>query len=118
MSTASRRLVAAAGVVCLGALAAQCSAPKPATPPSAGVQLIGGDTNMKPIVSVKELMENMIDPIADNIFDAVWTDITKKGITEYRPRNDADWAKVKVGAVTLAEGVYLLKIPRPWTPPG
>ena len=25
---------------------------------------------------------------------------------------------MKVGAVTLAEGIYLLKIPRPWTPPG
>jgi len=73
---------------------------------------------MKAVVSVKELMESMIDPIADNIFDAVWWDITPKGIIETQPRTDDDWAKVKVGAVTLAEGIYLLKVPRPFAPPG
>ena len=58
---------------------------------------------MKPVVSVKELMHDMIDPIADNIFDAVTWDISKKGVIETKPRNDEDWEKVKVGAVTLAE---------------
>jgi hypothetical protein len=69
-------------------------------------------------VSVKELMENMIDPIADNIFDAVWWDNTAKGVVEHRPTTDEDWEKVKTGAVTIAEGIELLKVPRPWTPPG
>jgi hypothetical protein len=78
--------------------------------------LLGGD--MTPVVSVKELMANMIDPIADNIFDAVWWDVTSKGVVEYRPRTDEDWEKVKTGAVTLAEGIYLLKVPRPFAPPG
>ena len=73
---------------------------------------------MTPVVSMKELMENMIDPIADNIFDAVWWDNTAKGVVEHRPTTDEDWEKVKVGAVTLAEGIELLKVPRPWTPPG
>jgi hypothetical protein len=73
---------------------------------------------MTPVVSVKELMANMIDPVADNIFDAVWWDVTSKGIVEYRPRTDEDWEKVKTGAVTLAEGIYLLKIPRQFAPPG
>ncbi len=73
---------------------------------------------MKPVVSVKELMNDMIDPIADNIFDAVTWDATSKGVIETRPRNDEDWEKVRIGAVTLAEGIYLLKIPRPFAPPG
>jgi hypothetical protein len=73
---------------------------------------------MTPVVSVKELMANMIDPIADNIFDAVWWDVTSKGVVEYRPRTDEDWEKVKTGAVTLAEGIYLLKVPRPFAPAG
>ena len=34
------------------------------------------------------------------------------------PRIDADWEKIRVGATTIAEGVYLLKIPRPFAPPG
>jgi hypothetical protein len=110
-----RRLAVAAGLLCVGVLASQCSSPQPAQPPK---PKFIGDSDMKPIVSVKELMQYMIDPISDNIFDAVWTDISKKGIVNYQPRNDDDWEKVKVGAVTLAEGIYLLKIPRPWTPPG
>jgi hypothetical protein len=73
---------------------------------------------MTPVVSVKELMSGMIDPIADNIFDAVQSDVTPKGIIDYRPTTDKDWEKVRIGAVTLAEGIFLLKIPRPLTPPG
>jgi len=73
---------------------------------------------MTPVVSVKELMANMIDPLADNIFDAVWWASGKNGPEEHRPHSDADWEKVRVGAVTLAEGIYLLKVPRPFAPPG
>jgi hypothetical protein len=73
---------------------------------------------MTPVVSVKELMESMIDPIADNIFDAVWWETSAKGVMEHRPTTDDDWKKVKTAAVTLAEGIYLLKVPRPLAPVG
>jgi len=59
-----------------------------------------------------------VDPIADNIFDAVGSDVTAKGLVETRPTTNDDWAKVKIGAVTLAEGSNLLKMPRPIAPPG
>jgi hypothetical protein len=36
------------------------------------------------VVSVKELMENIVDPIADNVFDAVAVDATEKGVVEHR----------------------------------
>lgn len=73
---------------------------------------------MKPVVSVKELMRDMIDPIADNIFDAVSTQVTSKGSVDIVPKTDADWEKIRIGAVTIAEGAYLLKVPRPFAPPG
>jgi len=60
----------------------------------------------------------MIDPVADNIFDAVRTVVTKNGVVETVPKTDEDWEKIQIGAVSLAEGVYLLKIPRPFAPPG
>ena len=108
------RLLACAGVLFGAALmTAACSKPAPA--PSATKPLIGEIT---PLVSVKELMEHMIDPIADNIFDAVWWDSGPQGMEEHRPRTDEDWEKVSVGAVTLAEGIYLLKVPRPFAPAG
>ena len=78
--------------------------------------MLWGD--MKPIVSVKELMHSMIDPIADDIFEAVGTDVSAKGVVETAPKTDEDWEKVRVGAVTLGEGIYLLKVPRPFAPPG
>ena len=73
---------------------------------------------MTPVVSVKELMASMIDPLADNIFDAVWWASGRNGPEDHRPRSDEDWEKVRVGAVTLAEGIYLLKVPRPFAPAG
>jgi len=73
---------------------------------------------MKPLVSVKELMKYMIDPVSDNIFEAVGTIVTKDGMVDRVPKTDEDWDKVQTGAVSLAEGIYLLKVPRPFTPPG
>jgi hypothetical protein len=73
---------------------------------------------MKPIVSVKELMRFMIDPASDNIFDAVKIVQTKSGTVERLPKTEEDWEKLRIGAVTLAEGVYLLKVPRPFAPAG
>jgi hypothetical protein len=87
-----------------------------AKPPSAPAPALWGD--LKPVVSVKELMRDMIDPASDFIFESVKTEVTKKGIIETMPRTDADWEKIRVGATTIAEGIYLLKIPRPFAPPG
>jgi hypothetical protein len=97
-----------------------CSQAKPSTPPSTSTptptQVLWGD--MKPIVSVKELMRFMIDPASDNIFDAVKIVQTKTGTVERLPKTEEDWEKLRIGAVTLAEGIYLLKIPRPFAPAG
>ena len=107
-------------------IAASCSS-KPSAPVQQGASaqtvqktvtgepLIGP---MKPVVSVKELMRYTIDPLADNIFDAVTWDISKKGVVHVEPKTDDDWEKVRIGAITIAEGVYLLKVPRPFAPPG
>jgi len=111
MRTGPGRLVVAAGGLFLCAVALQQCASKPAQPPAA-------QADVKAIVSIKELMENIIDPIADNIFDAVGSDVTAKGIVDTKPVTDDDWAKVRIGAVTLAEGSNLLKMVRPVAPPG
>ena len=63
-------------------------------------------------------MRDMLDPAADNIFDAVKVVSTRQGTVERIPKTDEDWEKIRMGAVTLAEGVYLLKIPRPFAPEG
>ena len=69
-------------------------------------------------MSVKELMRDMIDPASDYVFDAIGTVDTKEGTVEIQPRTQAEWDRLRVGGVMLAEGIYLLKIPRPFAPPG
>jgi len=118
MLSGSKRLLFAAALVYTVVLtAASCtssSSSKPAPPAAAPV----GRTEMKAVVSVKELMRYTIDPISDNVFDAVTYESTKKGVKEVFPKTDEDWEKVKIGAVTLAEAIYLLKLPRPFAPAG
>ena len=132
MLSGRRRLFAAASLAYLAVLASQCSkgAPAPAAPaapaaptmPPAGSkaattpQMLIGE--MKPLYSVKEFMQYVIDPLSDNVFDAVITDIGPKGIRETIPKTDADWEKVRTGAASIAEAIYLLKVVRPFTPPG
>src|SRR5215813_10752188 len=109
-------LRATALAVLLGASFACSSAKSSQPPPTPPAPALWGD--MKPVVSVKELMEHMIDPLADNIFDSVGTEIRASGTVDRMPRTDDDWEKIRVGAVTIAEGIYLLKVPRPFTPAG
>jgi hypothetical protein len=84
--------------------------------PSTSRPLIGAP--IVPVVSVKELMKFMIDPISDNVFDAVWWDQTGNGVVKHEPKTQDDWDRIQTGAVSLAEGIELLKVPRPWTPAG
>ncbi|HJZ75602.1 MAG TPA: hypothetical protein VKE51_27900 [Vicinamibacterales bacterium] len=95
---------------------AENRAPQAPAPTAPGAAALWGD--LKPVVSVKELMRDMLDPASDFIFDAVKIEFTKAGTVEHAPKTDADWDRIRIGAVTLAEGVYLLKIPRPFAPPG
>jgi len=109
-----RRLAAGAGVIALGVHMSTCSSPEPAPPPHASG--LWGD--FKAVVSVKELMKYMIDPVADNIFNAVGSRVTKQGTVDIEPKTEEDWDKIRVGAISLAEGAALLKIRRPFAPPG
>jgi hypothetical protein len=119
--TAHKLLAVFTGVFAFAVVTSSCSAPKqaaaPPPAPSATVsQQLWGE--MKPIVSVKELMRDMIDPASDYVFDAIGGVDNKKGSLETAPKTEADWDKIRVGGVMLAEGAYLLKVPRPFAPPG
>src|SRR5262245_2043743 len=113
----SRTSLAAASALLVAAfVTGTCSKASPEPRPGPAKPALIGE--ITPVVSVKELMENMIDPLSDNVFDAVWWDNTAKGIEEHKPVTDEDWEKVKTGAVGIVEGIELLKVPRPWTPAG
>src|SRR5258706_5839201 len=111
------RVPIAAGLLVICTLMPACSAPKPTpTAPQATQNQLWGD--MKPIVSVKELMRDMLDPLADNIFESVAIITDKNGTTERGPKTDEDSETIRIRAVTMAEGAYLLKVRRPFAPAG
>lgn len=62
------------------------------------------------VLTLKQIMEWVIDPAADVIWDAVKSIITEKGTQEIAPKTDEQWAAVRNGAATLAESANLLMI--------
>ena len=91
------------------ATAIACTQPQPAPPPP---------PTFTPTLSIKELMEHIVDPIADWVFDAVAVDVGPKGIIETKPETEEAWRKVEDGALILAEASNLLKMKRLVAPPG
>jgi hypothetical protein len=115
MRTTNARTLAGAGVLFLGALAfSQCSAKPAAEPASPTAAQMG----LTPVLTVQELMEHVVDPLSDTIFDAVGTDFTSAGLVETKPETDEDWLKIENGALQLAEASNLLKMPRRMAPDG
>src|SRR6185503_16338413 len=58
--------------------------------------------------TIKEIMDSVVDPNADVLWDAVSTTINREGITEKLPRTDEDWKMVRRSAVALVEATNLL----------
>jgi hypothetical protein len=71
-----------------------------------------------PVLSVKELMQHIVDPQADYAFDAVVVDVGPKGVVETVPTTDEDWTRIERGMWVLAETSNLLKMPRKMAPDG
>ncbi len=67
----------------------------------------------KPVVDTKLLMQSVVDPSADVIWEAVKTIDSAAGTEEIRPRTEAEWAAVRNSAVIVAEsGNLLMLVPR------
>jgi len=105
-------VLAAAGSLLTGALLLPgCGQPT-------SVPAVAEAPSFTPVLSVKELMEHIVDPVADWIFDAAVIDVSEKGTVETLPLTDEDWTRVERGAMILAESANLLKMPRTMVPPG
>ncbi len=115
MRTSRGQLIAWAGAVFVAAMVSQQCASQPSAT-AAAPAAPSLDSSLAPTLSVKELMEHIIDPTADWIFDAAVIDISRKGVVETKPLTDDDWLKVERGGYLLAESTNLLKIPRRMVP--
>ena len=61
--------------------------------------------------TIKDLMDSIVDPSADVVWDSVATVVTANGTEERAPRTDEEWAKVRQGAIRLVEAHNLLVVP-------
>jgi hypothetical protein len=91
------------GLAMAAAFVAGCSPPPtvaPADPPPYVTTL-----------SMKQMMEWVVDPAADAIWESVAIVITEKGEKLKAPETDLEWAVVRNGAASLIESSNLLMTP-------
>ena len=61
--------------------------------------------------TVKDIMQSMVDPSADVVWNSVATIVTQQGTDERRPKTDEEWNTVRHHAIIVAEATNLLTMP-------
>ena len=61
--------------------------------------------------TIADIMDALIDPAADDIWDAVSTTVTAKGREEKHPQTDEEWKALRRRAIQIMEGANLLLVP-------
>jgi hypothetical protein len=89
-------------VTALSAAGCTQTAPAPSSPPAA----TGSPFRVQ--ASIQELMQSVVDPPADALWESVATISTLSGVEERRPRTDEEWAAVRREAMTIVEAANLL----------
>jgi hypothetical protein len=92
------------------AFAAACTRPD-AAPPAPAAPAPPQAAAPEPQASVQEVMDAIVDPAADDIWDAVATTVTRKGTQEHQPRSAQQWQALRRRVITLVESTNLLVIP-------
>lgn len=85
-------------LLCLLPLLSACG--QPATEPSP----------FRPVATIQEIMQSVIDPNIDYVWNSVSTVSTTQGIEEKSPKTDEDWQIVRQHALTVLEASNLLII--------
>jgi hypothetical protein len=93
--------------------AAACSAGKVEAPANAATTAAAkpastSGADFRTTATIKDIMDSVVDPSADYIWDSVSTIVTRKGIDERRPRTDMEWKEVRRRAIALVEATNLL----------
>lgn len=78
-------------------IAAACSRPAPQA-----------EAPLRPVATVRDIMDSMVDPSADFIWDSVSYTVNFNGVEDKQPRTDEEWKMVRRHAITLVEASNLL----------
>jgi hypothetical protein len=61
--------------------------------------------------TIKDIMDSIVDPNADFLWEAVSITSNRDGITQKSPKNDEEWRELRRRAISLMEAVNLIQIP-------
>jgi hypothetical protein len=86
-------------VISLGFIAALGCSTAPAPPP------------YKPVADVKQLMASVVEPAADEYWDAVGTVLDQEGMHEITPQTQEEWDAARNNAYIFTEAGNLLMMP-------
>jgi hypothetical protein len=68
-------------------------------------------TEYRPTSTIKEIMDSIVDPNADGIWDSMEVVATLEGTVEKMPTTDDDWKALRRHAVAVVEAANLLVMP-------
>src|SRR5215510_1611300 len=61
--------------------------------------------------TIKDIMDSLVDPSADEIWESVATVVDASGVHDKYPRTDEEWKTVRRDAIRLLEATNLLQMP-------
>ncbi len=91
-------------LVLLISLSVSCSGPTAEPPASAA-------PNYNIVATIKDIMDSMVDPSADYIWESVATEVSAAGVVEKFPKNNDEWKEERRRAIQLVEAANLLVMP-------
>jgi hypothetical protein len=107
------------GFAMLGFAASSCLAQQQPAKPGAATAARTANSGGQVFLTIRDLMESIIDPSADTLWNAVGTVVDNDGIHEMFPKTDEEWHEPRRAAVRIIEGGNLLIMPsREAAPPG
>jgi hypothetical protein len=66
------------------------------------------DETLRPTATIKDIMDSLVDPSADFLWDSVATIVSAAGTEERAPKTAEEWTNVRRNAVRLIEATNLL----------
>jgi hypothetical protein len=89
--------------IIIGLCVAGCAQPQPAPAQP--------EPEFRMTATVRDIMDAIVDPGADYIWESVETVVSAKGVVEKMPRTDEEWKNVRRHAIMLLEATNLLQMP-------
>jgi hypothetical protein len=72
---------------------------------------VSPDSELAPTATIEDLMDAMIDPSAEYLFENIVEIVDESGIIDKTPKTDDEWTEVRRRAVMLVEAPNLLVTP-------